>query len=471
MSRLFHSLAGRLTLWYAGVFSLCFLTVFGAFFLIMRIHFQNWTDEDLRGEVLEVRMAYEERGLEGVARQLKLEAASEGARFMGRIIDAEGRVAFQATPGHWEHVPIDGNLVDIARSGRESIELLELDDRHAARVIYSRLSESHIVQIGLDLAEHENWMRKFSGELFKVALLALVLSVSAGGFMARRALAPVREVARTASAISGRSMGQRVPVSRHGDEVTQLAESFNGMLDRIDTLVEGLREVTDTLAHDLRTPIAGIRGVAEVTLRVRRDPGAYQEALYQIIEQLDRLLTRFNSILDVAEAESGALALRFDTVRMDSLVNETVQVFEPVAADRGIHLEATIQADVAVTGDAGRLSQVVANLLDNALKYTPPGGHIRLTVEENTHPRGVVVTVSDTGAGIPEKDLPHIFERYYRGDKSRSGTGIGLGLPLVQGIVQAHGGSVSVESKPEEGATFRVFLPYDSKPAVENGTS
>jgi signal transduction histidine kinase len=258
-------------------------------------------------------------------------------------------------------------------------------------------------------------------------------------------------------------MGQRMPVSPRGDEVDQLAVSFNGMLERIDQLLEGLREVTDSVAHDLRTPITGIRGMVEVTLSARREPKEYRMALYEVLEQLDVLLNFFNTILEVAEAESGALILRLESLPMDDLVREVVQTFEPVAADRGISFESFVAPGLTIKGDRARLSQMLANLLDNSLKYTPNGGHVRLHAECDPGGKGAIITIADSGSGISEKDLPHIFERYYRGDKSRSGPGVGLGLPFVQGIVKAHGGSIAVESQPGLGALFRVSLPSCSK--------
>jgi len=360
-------------------------------------------------------------------------------------------------------MPIDQELLERARSGHDELELVQPDDNHTARVIYSALPDGFVVQIGVGLRDHEIWMRQFSTDLVKVALLALALSVVAGGFMARRALSPIREMARTAAGISGRSMGQRMPVSSRGDEVDRLAISFNGMLERIDQLLEGLREVTDSVAHDLRTPITGIRGMVEVTLSARREPNEYRMALYEVLEQLDVLLNFFNTILEVAEAESGALVLRLEMLPIDDLVREVVQTFEPVAADRGISFDSFVAPGLTIKGDRARLSQMLANLLDNSLKYTPNGGQVRLHAECDPGGNGAFITVSDSGSGIPGKDLPHIFERYYRGDKSRSGPGVGLGLPFVQGIVNAHGGSIAVESQPGRGALFRVSLPCCSK--------
>lgn len=450
-----------MTLWYAAVFSFCFLAVFGAFYCILHNHFYRWTDAELKEEVLEGNIAYQESGLAGVLREFKDEEATERGSFMGRIISPEGLVVFEIGPAFWATIGLNDELVQRARSGHNDVEMLEFGEGHAARIIYSQLPDGSIVQLGFTLLEHETWMDQFSRDLGKVAAFALALSVGAGGFMARRALSPIQKIACTASAISGRSMGQRVPVSGREDEVDQLATSFNGMLDRIDTLVEGVRGATDTLAHDLRTPLSGIRGKVEMVLRSRDDPSEHKVALYQIMEQLDRLFALFDTILDVAEAEAGALALRSETIWLESLVNDTVQTFGPVAEDRGIQLEAKVAPNLVVEGDKGRLGQVLFNLTDNALKYTPSGGSVRLIAERGDSPKEIILSVTDTGMGVSEKDLPHIFERYYRGDKSRSGDGAGLGLPLVNGIVKAHGGHMTVESRPGEGTAFRVFLPIN----------
>ncbi len=456
-----RDLTTRLTLWHAGVFSSCFLLVFGVFYVVMRDEFHRWTDEQLREEIVEVKLAYDLAGPKGVEQQLRLEETAEGQRFMARIIDPTGVVSFETTTKSHATFGVNAELLAEARKGRGDVIRLRFDDDQAISVIYSRLPDGSVVQVGRPLLDHELWLRGFIGDLGKVLVVALLISVIVGGFVARRALAPISEMAATASAISGRSLGKRVPLSGRGDEVDRLAEAFNGMLDRIDTLVQGLRDVTDTLAHDLRTPITGIRGLAEVTLRAPRDAHTYRMALYQIIDRLDHLLALSESILDVAEAESGVVSLNVEVLPLDSLFDEIAQTFMPVANDKGIHFEKAPPTALQIRGDRRRLEQVVANLVDNALKYTPPGGRIRLSVELAPNPREITLIVADTGSGIPEKDLPHIFERYYRGDKSRSGPGMGLGLPLVAAIVKAHGGRVAVESRPGEGTTFKVYLPCE----------
>lgn len=458
-----RSLPCRLTLLYAVVFGLCFLVVFGLFYTRMHEQFYSWTDAELASEVDEINEAYAEKGFEGIVQQLKHEEETEPGLYMARLIDPRGRVTFATTPARWVGVEIDRELVEKARNGLPAIERIELQDGTGVRVIYNQLAEGSVAQVGQGIFQHELWMSRFAGELGEVAVLAFFLSIAAGSFMARRAISPIKEIAQTASAITGRTMGQRVPVSGSGDEVDQLAEAFNGMLERIDRLVNGVRNATDMVAHDLRTPISGVRGMAEVTLRSRRDPEDYQMVLYQITEQMDRLLSLSDTILDVSEAESGALALRLEPILIEELVLNAVQMFGPVASENGITLGSAVAPGLVIEGDRGRLGQVLANLLDNAIKFTPSGGHIQIEAERTAGRDEVIISVADTGPGISEEDLPHIFERYYRADKNNSEKGAGLGLPLVQGIVRAHGGRVAVASRIGKGAVFQLFLPIGSR--------
>jgi signal transduction histidine kinase len=368
-----RDLTTRLTLWYAGVFSFCFLLVFGVFYSIMHDQFHRWTDEQLREEVTEVKMAYEEGGREGVVHHLNQEEVAGDGRFMGRIIESSGAVGFVTTSRRYDAIfGIDAELLSEARSGRGDVSRLTSDHDQSAGVIYSRLPDGSVVQLGQPLLDHEMWLREFIGDVGKVSLLALFLALIAGGLIARHTLAPIRKVAATASEIPGRSLGQRVPLSGRKDEVDRLAEAFNGMLDRIDTLVQGIRDVTDTLAHDLRTPITGIRGFAEITLRAPRGEHTYQMALYQIIDRLDHLLALSESILDVAEAESGVVSLNVEVLSLDSLMSEVAQTFMPVAKDKGIHFEQALPTDMQIKGDRRRLEQAVANKEDFRKKHQEP---------------------------------------------------------------------------------------------------
>lgn len=452
-----RSLAFRLTLLYAGVFGLCVAAVFGIFYFMMRADLHHRVNEDLRAGIEEIRAAYQSSGIAGVRGVLDREATKLEGRFLGRVVDKDGSVIYE-TEGRFTGVPVNPELIGAAFAGMEAGETVGVESGRV-RNSYTPLEEGLVLQIGLPPSENELWMEQLSRNLFEVGVFAVILSIGAGGLLARRSLLPMREMGRLASGISGLSLDKRMPVSGRNAELDQLAISFNSMIERIDLLVKGIREVTENLAHDLRTPIAGIRGLAEITLNGVRNCDDYKEALYQIIERMDCMLSLCNAVLDESEAEAGTLVLNWETVSINELCNSIIQIFEPVAADRGLRMASSVAPGLTLWADGGRLFQVLANLVDNAVKYTPTGGAVLLYADRSTSGNDIIIIVADSGSGIPEKDLPHIFERYYRGEKIRCSTGTGLGLPLVQGIAKAHGGWVAVKSAIGKGSMFSVVLP------------
>jgi signal transduction histidine kinase len=230
------------------------------------------------------------------------------------------------------------------------------------------------------------------------------------------------------------------------------------MLERIQGLVKELRDVTNNIAHDLRSPLTRIRGIAETTLTGEPTLDAYREMAGMVIEESDRLVEMINIMLEIAMAESGVRDLPRDEVDMTELAKEACELFHVLAEDKQVWLGIEIpQEHLIIQGDRSRLQRIIANLLDNAIKFTPRGGNVLLFVEGTlTH---VIVSVADTGMGINSQDLPHIFERFYRADRSRSTPGNGLGLSLVQALVRCHSGEITVESNPGKGSKFTLSLP------------
>jgi len=286
----------------------------------------------------------------------------------------------------------------------------------------------------------------------------LLLSVAGGALLSVRALRPLRGLIHTLHAIIATgALATRASVPGTEDEVAELSRLFNTMLGRISLLISGMQSTLDNVAHDLRTPMTRLRGMAEVVLHTETSETALREALANCIEESDRILTMLNTLMDISEAEHGAMRLEKEPVSACDLITQAVELYHDVADDKAIQLATSVPPELSFSADRNRMLQVLTNLLDNAIKYTACGGQVTLTATRDD--QHIVLTVTDTGVGIPPEDLPHIWDRLYRGDTSRSQRGLGLGLSLVKAIVQAHHGEVAVSSQLGRGARFSLTLP------------
>jgi heavy metal sensor kinase len=315
-----------------------------------------------------------------------------------------------------------------------------------------------ILQIGQSMEADSRFIDAFKNIFLVTTVLLLGLAAGVGWFMARRAVSGVEAVTRTAQEISGGTLAKRVPVGTRGDEIDQLAATFNQMLGRIQALVTEIKEMSDNIAHDLKSPITRIRGMAEVTLSTSKGIEEYETMAAGTVEECDRLLDMINTMLMITKTESGVHPLDYQQVDMPRLVRDACELMETVAEDKGLSLACETPETLPLVGDPRMIQRILANLLDNAIKYTPFGGRVKVSLSE-TDGGEALVTVHDTGMGIPPDDLPHIFERFYRCDQSRSEPGTGLGLSLARALARAHRGDITVTSALGQGSTFTLSLP------------
>jgi heavy metal sensor kinase len=315
-----------------------------------------------------------------------------------------------------------------------------------------------VLLVAHPLREIEQTLNLLLSSLAGIGAVALLAALRGGAWMARGALEPVSQIAQTARRIvHAEHLSQRVPESPTSDEIGQLTSTVNEMLERLELLFLTQRRFVADVSHELKTPLTAMRGHLEVLRRgARHDPQALEESLADIEREVGRLTRLTSDLLVLVQAEAGT-PLRRGPVALDELVLEVVRDMRPLA--QHVALTPALSEQVAVEGDRDRLKQALLNLISNALSHTPPGGAVRVGLERSGGQ--ALLSVSDTGVGIAADDLPHIFERFYRADKSRSRSagGAGLGLAIVKWVAESHGGSAEVVSQPGRGSTFTLRLP------------
>jgi heavy metal sensor kinase len=452
------SFAARLNAWFAIVVILLSIALFLIAYLLLYRAVQEREREIVRSQLDVYRAWYAEGGLQSLTSRF-LEREDKESFFV-RVIGPEGVAVFASVPKQAGGLDLD------KLQGLTPTEAIELDwlivptrnRRGNWLVATARLPDGSWLQVGKTTEALAELLAQFRTVFGWIALAALVLGVAGGAWLARRALAPVRQLIGTVeNVIATGQMDRRMPVPQTNDEISNLARLFNDMLEKNEMLIRRMREALDNVAHDLRTPLTRLRGVAELALQGEPNAETCRDALLDAMEESDRVLTMLNTLMDISEAETGLMKLDLQPVPLDQVVREVTELFEFVAQEKSITITTAISANLVVRADRNRLRQVLVNLLDNAIKYSAPGAHVEISAEPS--PDEVVITVRDTGTGIPAGEIPRIWERLYRGDKSRSQRGLGLGLSLVRAIIRAHGGRIEVESTVGEGSSFVMHLP------------
>ena len=380
------------------------------------------------------------------------------------ILDSSGRIIWSGQPT--EHrLPASPHLLAQVRHGATVFETLH----HAGRPPIRRISiplpiEDH----GIFILQTEQSLQFVQDTLWWLIYLllggstALILIAWWGsGRLAREALAPVEALSQTAETISGQTLSTRLALTAPYTEFQRLAQTFNGMLDRLQQVFESQRRFVADAAHELKTPLTAMKGNLEVILQRTRSAEEYRETIISNLAEVDRLAAMTKSLLTLAQFAGDRPPLMLQSLDLSPLVEEVVSELSVLAQESGITLQADCQPVPSFMGDASQLKQALINLLDNALRYTPSGGTIRARVRSQDS--SVTLSVEDTGSGIAPEHMPHLFERFYRVDQARDrqSGGTGLGLAIVKEIVEAHGGQIHVQSHMGKGTTFTITLPIE----------
>ncbi len=342
--------------------------------------------------------------------------------------------------------------------------------RLVQRVLAKEGLPAYTVRVGASLAGVEGDVATLTRLMLAASVVILFVAPLSGYWLAGRATRPLARIITTAARLRPSHMEERLPIRGTGDELDQLSLTINRFLDLLGDYLERNREFVANAAHELRSPLAAIQSSVEVTLNSDRSVEEYQDLLGEIADQCGQLRVLVNQLLLLAENDTVRFPTEKRSVHFDQLLEKSVDMFRGAAEEREISLVADVRDEGLIHGDGDRLRQVVNNLIDNSLKFTPPGGQVVVTLRRDVAGNQLVMSVADTGMGISPADLPHVFERFYRGDKSRQrenlAHGNGLGLSICRSIVTAHGGSIHVESAIGRGATFIVCLPIVSDEAA-----
>lgn len=458
------SVALRLSVWFATLFTIGFTAIFALLYWLLARSLEASEYEGLQLRLRQYASIYELSGVNGLRQRVAEDSEAPNVRSLFiRLSGPRGEAVWGKIPPDWIEADVRRVAVPDGWGGwtarEQAINVLRVprDAERDLAVVSQLIDDNLLLQVGRSTDSRAVLLAPLRRTFLWVGGAVIGVGSLAGYLAARRATRPLLQVVETARRIVATgALDARVPAPARADDVAELVHHFNTVLDKNAALLRAMREALDNVAHDLRTPLTGLRGSAEIALSQTTDPVA-RDALADSVERVDEVLRLLRALMEISEAEAGMLRLERAPCDLAELARRAVDLYDEVAQAKGQTLTFAPGGPVPINGDAVRLRQVAANLVDNACKYTPAGGRIdvRVVVDGGR----AVLTVSDNGPGVPESEQARIWERLYRGDKSRSEAGLGLGLSLVRAVVVAHGGEVAVRNAPAGGAVFEVRLP------------
>jgi heavy metal sensor kinase len=435
-------------------------------YIRLRHHMIKEIDRFLKDELREFALKFSETPLDlkGVIKKYEGDiVVREYYPIYVRVLHEDGEVI--ATSGNFAAIVYSINKEKLRDMGVGSsyVETVKVPGRRTPfRILSTRLADEkfdYVIQIGTRMKSMRNTLGNFSENMLTAIPIALVLGTIGGWLLARRSLAPISYITEATQKITATNLGKRLRSRHSDDELDHLIATINAMISRLEDSFKRMNQLTADVSHELRTPISAMRGEAELLLSKPRPPGAYRKALASYIEQLDFFARMIDDLILLSKFDSNEARLTMIPIKLDRLLINLGDLFKVLAEQKEIELTVGIIERLDIVGDQTRLQQLFTNLIDNAIKFTPSGGHIDIALQKD---RGFAkASIKDTGIGIPTTEFEHVFDRFYQVDKSRDkgSEGVGLGLSICQWIVKAHHGKIELESAVGEGSRFIVSLP------------
>ncbi|TIH12923.1 HAMP domain-containing protein [Marinifilum sp. JC120] len=451
-----HLSSSRIITSYFLLFVASTLCLFALSTLMLDFYLTQMERERINERVQSYKNIYENKDFSSLLKTIRAQhQANRFSNIFIYITDANGKTVWLTIPqelDELEWTPLQLKAIP-NQPGWHPLDLPTMNDLD---ILVTPLKTGYTLHTGRT-TDRQEFMVEGLQSVFMIVLGGVIILGIIGGIMfSRHVLRPVRELAATAKKVSSGDMKSRVPIFEKSGEIRELTELFNLMMERIEILITAMRDTLGNVSHDLKTPLARMKARIEQAILSDASAEEQREVLMDCAEDIERIDKLINMLMDITEAETGQMHLSPEPLSCSEIINETIDLYEIIAEDRNIHI--TNRANnYMISADRQRILQVIGNLTDNALKYTPEGG--KIIFKTGLEDKFTVISIQDNGPGIPKEERDRIFEKLYREDKSRSTKGVGLGLSLVRAVMQAHGGSVTVHDAPEGGSLFEIRFP------------
>ena len=456
----------RLTLWYGSALALILIAFSTILYIITARSLRDAIDQSLEETAVAAVRSLEERGFLPLIDENELMSQfPELARIdkFFQIFSPSGTITIRSPNVKQHDLPLSREALEVAFSGRTMFESAKYPKEPPLRLIsvpiMYRGNLLYIVQVGTSMESVEETLNRLLLVLLVTMPLALSVSLAGGWFLAGRALRPVDAITLAAQRIAAGDLTQRLTAPVSADEIGRLASTFNNMIARLETSFRQIRQFSSDASHELRTPLTVMKGETELALRRPREAGDYTIVLESNLEEIDRMTRIVDELLFLSRVDMGEVKMERLPVKLESLLEDIQRQASLLGQERNVQVSFGLVTPAVVLGDELRLRELFLNLVDNAVKYSKPGGEVEVSLE--TEPGRARVTIIDHGIGISSEDQGRIFGRFYRTDEARAHTkkGTGLGLAICAWIVESHHGHISVQSEVGKGSTFTVTLP------------